>query len=146
MDRSRPGPPTTSSASQPAVDAQGRPARPGLPGWRVARAALSLLWLNAALSFSTLASRVSMLSAPFASTPLAFAPRCSSTPFFAVTPGIRPAMGPRDDQQRVTTVTHAVQFGAGLLVLGRAVTAAPDPRAALAEARAEAQGAAAGQP
>ena len=53
MDRSRPGPPTTSSASQPAVDAQGRPARPGLPGWRVAWAALALLWLNAALSFST---------------------------------------------------------------------------------------------
>ena len=69
-----------------------------------------------------------------------------AAPFFTVTPGIRPAMGPKDDQQRVTTVTDAVQFGAGLLVLGRAVTAAPDPRAALAEARSEALGAAAGQP
>ncbi len=60
-------------------------------------------------------------------------------PFFAVTPGIRPASGARDDQQRVTTVSEAVRLGASLIVLGRAVTAAPDPRAALAAARAEAR-------
>ena len=66
-----------------------------------------------------------------------------SLPFYAVTPGIRPAAAARDDQQRVTTVAEAVRLGASLLVLGRAVTAAPDPGAALAQARAEADGAAA---
>jgi orotidine-5'-phosphate decarboxylase len=58
-------------------------------------------------------------------------------PFYAVTPGIRPAGGATQDQARVATITEAVRMGAGLLVLGRAVTAAPDARAALAAARAE---------
>lgn len=58
-------------------------------------------------------------------------------PFFAVTPGIRPAGGAAHDQKRVTTVAEAVRLGSGLLVLGRAITAASDPGAALAAARAE---------
>jgi len=57
--------------------------------------------------------------------------------FFAVTPGIRPAGAETHDQKRVATVGEAVRLGAGLLVLGRAVTAAPDPAAALAACRAE---------
>jgi orotidine-5'-phosphate decarboxylase len=65
-----------------------------------------------------------------------------AAPFLSVTPGIRPAAGGRDDQQRVTTVGEAVRLGAGVLVLGRAVTAAADPAAALAQARAEAAAAA----
>ncbi|HTK31084.1 MAG TPA: orotidine 5'-phosphate decarboxylase / HUMPS family protein [Candidatus Saccharimonadaceae bacterium] len=58
-------------------------------------------------------------------------------PFFAVTPGIRMAGGERHDQARVATIGEAVRLGAGLLVLGRAVTGAADPRLALAAARAE---------
>jgi len=58
-------------------------------------------------------------------------------PFYAVTPGIRMSGGETHDQARVATVAGAVRAGADLLVLGRAVTAAPDPRAALAAARAE---------
>ena len=58
-------------------------------------------------------------------------------PFYAVTPGIRPAGGASNDQARVATITEAVRHGAGLLVLGRAVTAAQDIRAALEAARAE---------
>jgi orotidine-5'-phosphate decarboxylase len=57
--------------------------------------------------------------------------------FFAVTPGIRPAGGDAHDQKRVATVESAVRDGASLLVLGRAVTAAPDPAAALVSAREE---------
>ncbi len=57
--------------------------------------------------------------------------------FFAVTPGIRPAGGDTHDQKRVTTIGEAVRQGASVLVLGRAVTAARDPRAALETARAE---------
>jgi len=58
-------------------------------------------------------------------------------PFYAVTPGIRPAGGERNDQARVATITEAVRLGSSLLVLGRAVTAAADPPAALAAARRE---------
>jgi orotidine-5'-phosphate decarboxylase len=58
-------------------------------------------------------------------------------PFFSVTPGIRPGGGDRQDQARVTTIDEAVRLGAGLLVLGRAITAADDPRVALEAARAE---------
>jgi orotidine-5'-phosphate decarboxylase len=57
--------------------------------------------------------------------------------FFAVTPGIRPAGAEAHDQKRVATVESAVRDGASLLVLGRAVTAASDPAAALAAAREE---------
>ena len=63
--------------------------------------------------------------------------------FFAVTPGIRPAAGATHDQQRVTTVAEAVRLGSSLLVLGRAITGAADPAAALAAARAERDAAAA---
>jgi orotidine-5'-phosphate decarboxylase len=58
-------------------------------------------------------------------------------PFFAVTPGIRPAGSAAHDQQRVATIAEAAAMGAGLIVLGRAVTSAADPRAALEAARRE---------
>jgi orotidine-5'-phosphate decarboxylase len=58
-------------------------------------------------------------------------------PFFSVTPGIRPMGADTQDQKRVTTITQAVKLGANLLVLGRAVTGAPDPHEALERARAE---------
>lgn len=58
-------------------------------------------------------------------------------PFMAVTPGIRMAGGAAHDQKRVTTVGEAVRAGAGLLVIGRAVTAAGSPREALDAARRE---------
>jgi orotidine-5'-phosphate decarboxylase len=57
--------------------------------------------------------------------------------FYAVTPGIRPAGAEAHDQKRVATVESAVRDGASLLVLGRAITGAADPAAALAAARAE---------
>jgi orotidine-5'-phosphate decarboxylase len=50
-----------------------------------------------------------------------------------ITPGIRPAGAARGDQQRVVTPRDAVSAGAGLLVVGRPVTAARDPRAAARE-------------
>ena len=52
--------------------------------------------------------------------------------FCLVTPGIRPAQGAKDDQQRVMTPAAAVAAGADYLVIGRPVTQAPDPVAALA--------------
>jgi orotidine-5'-phosphate decarboxylase len=52
--------------------------------------------------------------------------------FKLVTPGIRPAGASRDDQARVITPEAAVANGADYLVIGRAITQAADPLAALA--------------
>ncbi|MGI9952306.1 orotidine-5'-phosphate decarboxylase [Moorellaceae bacterium AZ2] len=51
--------------------------------------------------------------------------------FVIVTPGIRPAGSRRDDQSRVLTPGEAVRRGASYLVVGRPVTSAPDPVAAV---------------
>jgi orotidine-5'-phosphate decarboxylase len=52
-----------------------------------------------------------------------------------VTPGIRLPGGDAHDQMRVATPDRAVQDGADYLVVGRAITAADDRAAALAEVR-----------
>jgi orotidine-5'-phosphate decarboxylase len=51
--------------------------------------------------------------------------------FCLVTPGIRPADASLDDQNRVVTPAKALQLGASYLVIGRPITQAPDPLAAL---------------
>lgn len=48
-----------------------------------------------------------------------------------VTPGIRPSGSPADDQQRIATPQEAISAGGDYLVIGRPITAAADPRAAL---------------
>ena len=53
-------------------------------------------------------------------------------PFALVTPGIRPAGAALGDQQRVLTPAQAVAAGASQLVIGRPITAVPDPAAAFA--------------
>jgi orotidine-5'-phosphate decarboxylase len=47
-----------------------------------------------------------------------------------VVPGLRPAGSPTHDQVRSATPSDALAAGADLLVIGRAVTAAPDRLAA----------------
>jgi orotidine-5'-phosphate decarboxylase len=49
----------------------------------------------------------------------------------AVTPGIRPAGAELADQSRVLTPAAALRQGSDYIVIGRPITAAPDPRAAL---------------
>jgi orotidine-5'-phosphate decarboxylase len=52
--------------------------------------------------------------------------------FLRVTPGIRPADASADDQTRIATPAAAIAAGSSYLVIGRPVTRAPDPAAALA--------------
>ncbi len=49
-----------------------------------------------------------------------------------ITPGVRPAGTDAHDQARVATPEEALSAGADLLVIGRAITGAPDPGAAAA--------------
>lgn len=59
--------------------------------------------------------------------------RSAFGPTFAlVTPGIRPADSAADDQSRVVTPEQAAENGADYVVVGRPITAAADPVAALA--------------
>jgi orotidine-5'-phosphate decarboxylase len=58
-------------------------------------------------------------------------------PFALVTPGIRPAGAALGDQQRVLTPAQAITAGSSQLVIGRPITAAPDPAAAFAACCAE---------
>ena len=51
--------------------------------------------------------------------------------FLLVTPGVRPAGSGTDDQRRVRTPAEAVADGADYLVIGRPITRAPNPMAAL---------------
>jgi orotidine-5'-phosphate decarboxylase len=48
-----------------------------------------------------------------------------------VTPGIRPVGSETGDQKRIASPREAVAAGADYLVIGRPVTAAPDPKAAV---------------
>jgi orotidine-5'-phosphate decarboxylase len=65
--------------------------------------------------------------------------RACGKEFLIVVPGIRPNGGTRgaragkqlkDDQARVATPTEAIRAGADYLVVGRPITAAPDPESA----------------
>jgi len=55
------------------------------------------------------------------------------TQFKLVTPGIRLANSNQDDQKRVMTPIEALKMGANYLVIGRPITAAPDPLQAFLE-------------
>ncbi|HEX9672277.1 MAG TPA: orotidine-5'-phosphate decarboxylase [Burkholderiales bacterium] len=60
--------------------------------------------------------------------------------FWLVTPGIRPEGAGGDDQKRVATPREAITGGADYLVIGRPITRAPDPLAALRAINAEIAG------
>jgi orotidine-5'-phosphate decarboxylase len=53
--------------------------------------------------------------------------------FAVVTPGVRPAGSEKGDQSRVVTPAEAIAAGATHIVVGRPITAAPDPAAAAKE-------------
>ena len=57
--------------------------------------------------------------------------------FLRVTPGIRPAWAKTGDQRRIVTPAKAIALGSHYLVIGRPITEAADPAAALARIEAE---------
>jgi orotidine-5'-phosphate decarboxylase len=57
--------------------------------------------------------------------------------FLLVTPGIRTAADAANDQKRITTPAAAIRDGASYLVVGRPITKAADPIAALAAIKRE---------
>jgi orotidine-5'-phosphate decarboxylase len=60
--------------------------------------------------------------------------------FLLVTPGVRPRNTVADDQRRVMTPAEAISSGASYLVVGRPITAAADPLAALGDINLETAG------
>lgn len=57
--------------------------------------------------------------------------------FTLMIPGIRPSWAAKGDQKRVMSPSEAVAAGADRLVIGRPITADPDPRAAAQRIAAE---------
>jgi len=57
--------------------------------------------------------------------------------FQLITPGIRPLSADKGDQQRIMTPTDALKAGSDYLVIGRPITQASDPLAALEAIHAE---------
>lgn len=57
----------------------------------------------------------------------------SGKDFLLVCPGVRPVWAEAGDQRRSLTPVEALKAGASYLVIGRPITAAPDPKAAFAK-------------
>ena len=57
--------------------------------------------------------------------------------FKVITPGVRPTWTVAGDQRRITTPAEAVRLGSDYLVIGRPITGADDPQAALQRIRDE---------
>ncbi len=57
--------------------------------------------------------------------------RACGPKFIILIPGVRPSRGAANDQSRIATPAEAVRAGANYLVVGRPITAAPNPRSAV---------------
>jgi len=57
--------------------------------------------------------------------------RACGPKFIILIPGVRPSRGAANDQSRIATPADAVRAGANYLVVGRPITAAPNPRSAV---------------
>ena len=63
--------------------------------------------------------------------------RACGPEFVILIPGVRPRSGAANDQSRIATPAEAVRAGADYLVVGRPITAAPNPKSAVSDIVAE---------
>jgi orotidine-5'-phosphate decarboxylase len=88
------------------------------------------------VSLARLAKRAGLDGVVASPQEVALIRRACGRKFLTVIPGVRPAPAekttrrPRDDQARVATPGETIRAGADYLVVGRPITAAPDPRGA----------------
>ncbi len=63
--------------------------------------------------------------------------RACGPKFTILIPGVRPRSGAANDQSRIATPAEAIREGADYLVVGRPITAAPNPKSAVLDIVAE---------
>ena len=83
-----------------------------------------------ALQMALLAQESSLNGAVCSPQEVAQLRRVCGDDFLLVCPGVRPSWARADDQQRSMTPSDAIKAGADYLVIGRPITAAPEPVAA----------------
>ncbi|MBD2014077.1 orotidine-5'-phosphate decarboxylase [Microcoleus sp. FACHB-53] len=83
-----------------------------------------------ALQMALLAQESSLNGAVCSPVEVAQLRRVCGDDFLLVCPGVRPSWAQADDQQRSMTPSDAIKAGADYLVIGRPITAAPEPVAA----------------
>lgn len=83
-----------------------------------------------ALQMALLAQESSLSGAVCSPQEVAQLRRVCGDDFLLVCPGVRPNWAQADDQQRAMTPSDAIKAGADYLVIGRPITAAPEPVAA----------------
>ena len=86
---------------------------------------------SAALALAALAAEAGLDGVVCSAAEIAAVRASRGASFLAVVPGIRPAGAEAGDQKRIATPRAAVDAGASILVIGRPVTRAADPVAAL---------------
>lgn len=86
---------------------------------------------DAVLRYAGLARQAGLAGVVASPLEAAAVKRAFGREFVIVTPGIRPAGSAAGDQTRIATPAEAVRAGADYLVIGRPITASPDPRGAL---------------
>lgn len=83
-----------------------------------------------ALQMALLAQESSLSGAVCSPVEVAQLRRVCGDDFLLVCPGVRPSWAQADDQKRSMTPSDAIKAGADYLVIGRPITAAPEPVAA----------------
>lgn len=86
---------------------------------------------NTVLNLATLAKRSGLDGVVCSAQETAMLKQNIGADFCLVTPGIRPADANADDQVRIVTPANAIKNGSSYLVIGRPITQATDPLAAL---------------
>lgn len=86
---------------------------------------------NTVLNLATLAKQSGLDGVVCSAQETAMLKQKIGADFCLVTPGIRPADANADDQVRIVTPANAIKNGSSYLVIGRPITQAADPLAAL---------------